>query len=155
MTDQVKAIRPPARNVNDRRAVDTTTPLPDTLGKAPLATLPEPHATKPQRPITIQVSAVLHGFTVQIAFDGTLDQLPGTIERLRALGAEPTAHTPAAPLAAADDLPDGWKLCKKHGAPMRPRNKQNEHWHSHNVGTSDTPLWCKGYPGADSPGYER
>lgn len=136
---ELKAIRPPAQNINDRRA-DTTTPI--ERDKAP-------------RPITIQVSAVLHGFTVQIAFDGTLDQLPGTIERLRALGAEPTTHAPAAPLAAADDLPDGWKLCKKHGAPMRPRNKQNEHWHSHNVGTSEHPLWCKGYPGADSPGYEK
>jgi hypothetical protein len=23
-----------------------------------------------------------------------------------------------------------------------------------NVGTGDAPLWCKGYRGADSPGYE-
>ena len=154
MSNDLKAIRPPPRRVGSVPAENPTTPL-ETLGKAPLASVPEPHATKPQRPITIQVSAVLYGFTVQIAFDGTLDQLPGTIERLKALGAEPTASAPAALVAAADDLPDGWKLCQKHAAPMRPRNKQNQTWHSHNVGTKDDPCWCKGYKGADSPGYER
>lgn len=40
MTDQVKAIRPPARNLSRPRA-DTTTPL-ETLGKAPLADVPAP-----------------------------------------------------------------------------------------------------------------
>jgi hypothetical protein len=42
MTTETRAI-PTRRNINDRRAVDTTTPL-DTLGKAPLAELPEPPA---------------------------------------------------------------------------------------------------------------
>jgi hypothetical protein len=92
---------------------------------------------------------------VQVSFDGSMSMLPGAIERLKALGATPTVSTPAAPLAAADDLPDGWKLCKKHGAPMRPRNKQGDTWNSHNVGTEDSPCWCKGYRGADSPGYEK
>lgn len=26
--------------------------------------------------------------------------------------------------------------------------------HSHNVGTREHPVYCKGYKGADSPGYE-
>src|SRR6266545_5317577 len=137
---ETKVIPPRPRNVNDRRPVDTTTPLAtETREPADAA------ATKPQRPITMVISAVLNGFTVQVSFDGSMGQLPGAIERLKALGATPTASVPTAPLAAADDLPDGWKLCKKHGAPMRPRNKQGDTWNSHNVGTEDAPCWCKGY----------
>lgn len=113
-----------------------------------------PAPASPIRPITMQIAAVLNGFTVQISFDGSMGQLPGAIERLKALGATPTLGTPAAPIAAADDLPEGWKLCQKHHAPMRPRSKQGDVWHSHNVGTSDKPVYCKGYRGADSPGYE-
>lgn len=146
-TETLPDTRPIAANARANqlaRNADTTTPL------AAPAEQPE----KTARPITMQIAAVLNGFTIQVSFEGTMQQLPGAIERMKALGATPTASAPAAPIAAADDLPEGWKLCKKHGAPMRPRNKQNEHWHSHNVGTSDTPCWCKGYRGADSPGYE-
>lgn len=108
------------------------------------------------RAMTIQISAVIDGFAVAVAFEGRMEQLPGAIERLRALGATPTTGTPLqAPVASADDLPDGWKLCRKHGAPMRPRQKQGDTWHSHNVGSEDAPCWCKGYAGSDSPGYDR
>ena len=165
MTDTLKPI-PTRVNVNARRAaaMDTTTPIPgppagagaptfetEQLPDPPTPVVEPPQTRKPV--ITMQISAVYQGYQVQISFDGQMTQLPGAIERLKALGATPTTMAPAAPIAAADDLPDGWKLCKKHGAPMRPRNKQNEHWHSHNVGTADNPCWCKGYPGADSPGY--
>jgi hypothetical protein len=134
-----------------RAAADTLTPLDAPLfDETPAPAQPQTS----QRPITMQIAAVLNGFTVTISFEGHMTQLPGAIERLRALGATPTQGALAAPLATPDDLPDGYKLCRKHGAPMRPRNKQNEHWHSHNVGTADAPLWCKGYRGSDSPGYE-
>lgn len=135
---------------------DTTTPL---VGRAPLETLPEPPKAEKQTSITIEVAP--DGLHVRCEYTGTLASIPAAIERLRAAGvldlvlaSRVVPATAVAPLAAADDLPEGWKLCKKHGAPMRPRNKQNEHWHSHNVGTSDNPCWCKGYKGADSPGYE-
>lgn len=135
-----------------RQAADTLTPLDaplfdDAPEKAPAVEM------KP-RPITMQISAVLNGFNVSISFDGRVEQLPGAIERLKALGATPTSSPIAAPIATPDDLPEGWKLCQKHHAPMRPRNKQNQTWHSHNVGTKDDPCWCKGYRGSDSPGYE-
>lgn len=146
-----------ARKQAEARRADVTTPI----GKAAFEMeelFPEkekaPAVEPKQRPITMQISAVYDGFTIAVSFEGRMEQLPGAIERLRALGATPTLSTPAAPLATPDDLPDGWKLCQKHHAPMRPRNKQNANWHSHNVGTKDLPLWCKGYRGADSPGYE-
>lgn len=53
---ELKAIRPPARNVNDR--ADTTTPL-ETIGAVPLATVPEPPAKpeKAARPTTLAAAA--------------------------------------------------------------------------------------------------
>ncbi len=51
--------------------------------------------------------------------------------------------------------PEGLPICPKHGAPMKERSKQGDVWHSHNVGTEDNPLWCRGYPGKESPGWER
>lgn len=52
-------------------------------------------------------------------------------------------------------LPDGTPICPKHHTPMRLREKQGDTWHSHNVGTREQPVYCKGYHGPDSPGYER
>lgn len=51
-------------------------------------------------------------------------------------------------------LPDGNVLCPKHGCAMRKREKQGDEWFSHNMGTEDRPLYCRGYPGKDSPGYD-
>lgn len=52
-------------------------------------------------------------------------------------------------------LPDGTPICPKHNTPMRQRNKQNDTWWSHRVyGPEGEELWCKGYHGKDSPGYE-
>src|ERR687885_603296 len=41
------------------------------------------------------------------------------------------------------------------GAPMRKRERQGDTWYSHNAGAEGEDLWCRGYPGKDSPGYER
>lgn len=51
-------------------------------------------------------------------------------------------------------LPDGNVLCPKHGCAMRKREKQGDEWWSHNMGTESHPLYCRGYPGKDSPGYD-
>lgn len=52
-------------------------------------------------------------------------------------------------------LPDGTPLCPKHGVPMKLRSKQGDEWHSHSVtGPDGETLYCKGYHGKDSPGYE-
>jgi len=79
MTDQMKAIRPPAQNINAKRA-DTTTPLADTLGKAALATVPEP-PTEPaddlapqQTTLVLSVTILHRGRLITIASEGrTLD----------------------------------------------------------------------------------
>jgi hypothetical protein len=51
-------------------------------------------------------------------------------------------------------LPDGTPICPKHRAPMRLRERQGDSWYSHNVGTKEAPVYCKGYHGKDSPGYD-
>lgn len=108
----------------------------------------------PRRQYTIDAVSPL-GFPVHLSFaDIKLTELAEHIAKLAELGYTPPASPSSAPVATPDDLPEGWKLCQKHGAPMRPRNKQNQNWHSHNVGTKEHPVWCKGYRGADSPGYE-
>lgn len=137
---------------------DTLSPLGSAPPAFPLETLPEPplfeDAPLPDLP-TIEIRTMVahrgRQFTV-VASGMTLDQFCDVLDKRGYAPASPAQLS--APIAAPDDLPEGWKLCQKHGAPMRPRNKQNQNWHSHNVGTKDEPLWCKGYKGADSPGYE-
>jgi len=109
-------------------------------------------APKPQIILSTTIAYRGRQITIQ-ATDLTADQFCDLLDK-RGFQAPAPAAAIVAPVATPDDLPDGWKLCHKHGAPMRPRNKQNEHWHSHNVGTKEEPLWCKGYKGADSPGFD-
>lgn len=140
--------------LNGYRA-DTTTPL-ESVGKAPLATLPEPpkaEAKAPARTFSISTEIAYRGRTLTVTAQGmTIDQFCDLMDDRQYQAPAPLML--AAPIATADDLPDGFKLCQKHRAPMRPRNKQNDTWHSHNVGTAEKPCWCKGYRGSDSPGYE-
>lgn len=51
--------------------------------------------------------------------------------------------------------PEGLPLCPKHGVPMPKREKQGDEWYSHNVGTGDNPVYCRGYAGKTSPGYNQ
>jgi len=141
-----------AAALNDRP--DTTTPL---VGHAPLETLPDPPTApkveKTARRFSLQTTIEHRGRAITIVAEGlTLDEFCDLMDARQYRAPAPLQL--AAPVATADDLPDGYKLCLKHRAPMRPRNKQNDHWHSHNVGTAENPLWCKGYRGSDSPGYE-
>jgi hypothetical protein len=137
--------------------VDTTTPL---VGAVPLEMLPEPPQAAPAAPekkkptVTLSATVEHRGrlITITVA-DVTVDRFCDLLDASQYASPPPLA-LPAAPVASADDLPDGWRLCQKHHAPMRPRSKQGDTWHSHNVGTSDKPVYCKGYRGADSPGYE-
>lgn len=133
--------------------------LPADLGRTPAPPIPrsaELDRRYAARQYTVDAVSP-RGFPVHLTFaDISIRELDGHIGKLAELGyTPPAAPAPAAaPVATPDDLPEGWKLCQKHGAPMRPRNKQNQDWHSHNVGTKENPLWCKGYRGSDSPGYD-
>jgi hypothetical protein len=63
--------------------------------------------------------------------------------------------------AAAGDksfptLPDGTPICPRHGVPMKLREKQGDQWWSHNVARDgEEPCYCRGYPGKNSPGWDR
>jgi len=50
--------------------------------------------------------------------------------------------------------PEGLPICPKHNVVMQKRNKQDDTWFSHNAGTAENKLYCKGYQAKSSPGYE-
>lgn len=50
--------------------------------------------------------------------------------------------------------PDGLPICPKHHTVMKKRQMQGDTWYSHNVGTKEAPLWCRGHPGKLSPGFD-
>lgn len=130
-------------------------PAPLFVGKAQLASVPEPPKAeaKTARTFSISTEIAYRGRVLTVAAQGmTIDQFCDLMDARQY--AAPAPLLLSAPVATADDLPDGYKLCRKHGAPMKPRSKQGDVWNSHNVGTSDNPCWCKGYRGPDSPGYE-
>lgn len=147
---ETKAIRPAARNVNDR--ADTTTPL---VGKAPLATLPDPSLPAPdddapEMPrIEIRTTVEHRGRSFTIVANGyTLDAFCDILDK--------RGYTPAAQTQEWQTLPDGTPICPKHHAPMRKRERQGDTWYSHNVAAEGAaPVYCKGYHGKDSPGYEQ
>jgi hypothetical protein len=97
-----------------------------------------------------------------------LEEVPVTVEAFHKAGFRVTFATTAAKVDGAVSwlqkrgfnaeraprtTPDGTPLCPKHNVPMRKREKQGDAWYSHNVGTEERPLWCKGYAGTDSPGW--
>lgn len=49
--------------------------------------------------------------------------------------------------------PEGLPVCPRHGIPMVKREKQGDVWYSHNIGTEENPLWCRGYRHNSSPGW--
>ncbi len=52
--------------------------------------------------------------------------------------------------------PEGLPLCPRHQVAMRPREKQGDTWHSHQVPDPRTgaSLYCRGYASPSSPGWE-
>lgn len=106
---------------------------------------------EPNKPITIRIDATYEGYAIAVSFEGALSQLPSAIERLRAAGATPTAQ----PAQQWSYTPDGLPICPRHGAPMKKREKQGDTWYSHVVtGPNGDDLYCRGYHGKDSPGFE-
>lgn len=49
--------------------------------------------------------------------------------------------------------PEGSPICPRHNVPMVKREKQGDVWYSHNTGSEDSPLWCRGYEHKNSPGF--
>jgi hypothetical protein len=132
------------------RRADTTTPL---VGRAPLETLPEPPLFDDGPPdlpcIEIQTTVEHRGrsFTV-VARGYTLDQLCDMLDK--------RGYTAAAQTQEWQTLPDGTPICPKHHTPMRKRERQGDTWYSHSAGkgADGKDIYCKGYHGKDSPGYE-
>lgn len=87
----------------------------------------------------------LHGWEVRVSIEKG-DDLDRTIQWLSDHGYRPQR--------GFDLTPEGLPICPKHGIPMKRREKQGDTWFSHNVGTEEHPLWCRGYPGDSSPGWE-
>ena len=51
--------------------------------------------------------------------------------------------------------PEGVPICPKHAEVMSQREKQGDTWYSHKVfGEHGEVLYCRGYPGKSSPGYQ-
>ncbi len=62
--------------------------------------------------------------------------------------------TPIRVATSWQTTPTGDPICPKHGTVMRKRERQGDVWFSHNMGTEDHPLSCRGYAGKESPGWE-
>lgn len=137
------------------RRADTPTPIAGGVVVEELpADLGKPIAEKARKPqITIATTVEHRGRVFTVEAEGiTLDQFCDLLDQRGYVAHQPQLLS--APVATADDLPEGWKLCHKHHAGMKQRHKQGDSWNSHNVGTKEQPIWCKGYRGPDSPGYE-
>jgi hypothetical protein len=112
---------------------------------------PENGASKengaPKPAVTLSTVVEHRGRQITVtATDMTVDQFCDLLER--------RGYAPPQEPQQWQTLPDGTPICPKHHAPMRLREKQGDRWWSHNVGTKDAPLYCRGYHGKDSPGYE-
>jgi hypothetical protein len=145
-------IRPRGGLKNAASQVADDTPLfdqrPDTT--SPITAQPAP-AAAPKPPPLWTVAAIKDGYPITVQFAGKVEDLEATITRLRQIGATP----PAQPAQQWAYTPDGLPICPKHGAPMKKREKQGDCWHSHVVTAPDgEDLYCRGYHGKDSPGYE-
>lgn len=89
------------------------------------------------------------GWPVSIAFaDINLKEFEDRLAHLEQRGYRP-------PASDWPTTPEGLPICRKHGVPMKKREKQGDVWHSHNMGTEKEPCYCRGYAGKDSPGWER
>jgi len=86
------------------------------------------------------------GFLAQFETESTLHDLPAFEAALIAAGYLPNGQIPRSP--------EGLPICPCHGEVMRRREKQGDAWYSHRVIDADGEiLYCKGRPGADSPGW--
>jgi CTP:molybdopterin cytidylyltransferase MocA len=99
--------------------------------------------------IEIQTTVEHRGRAFTVVSRGyTLDQLCDMLDK--------RGYTAAAQTQEWQTLPDGTPICPKHHTPMRKRERQGDTWYSHSAGkdASGKDVYCKGYHGKDSPGYE-
>lgn len=145
--DTLKPVASNARANAMARRADTTPPLPTEY--PPTETLPEPPTSAPELPrIEIRTTIEHRGRSFTVVASGlTLDQFCDLLDK--------RGYAPAQQTQEWQRLPDGTPICPRHHTPMRAREKQGDTWYSHNVGTKEQPVYCKGYHGKDSPGYER
>lgn len=135
MTDTTRPIPPPRRNMS----------APQARAGAEVFDEAGWPAGKPQ--ITLSTTIAHRGRQITITTtDMTADQFCDLLDRRGFQAPEEPQQW--------QTLPDGTPICPKHHAPMRLREKQGDSWYSHNVGTKEQPVYCKGYHGKDSPGYE-
>jgi len=136
-----------------RQAVDAAPPL--SFPEEPLpADLKPVGAESSERPaersaIEIRTSVEHRGRVFTIVATGyTLDQLCDMLDR--------RGFAPPAQSQQWQTLPDGTPICPKHKTPMKLREKQGDQWYSHCVGkdAGGREIYCKGYHGKDSPGYD-
>lgn len=104
--------------------------------------------TTPTRPATICIDALYEGYTIAVSFEGTIAQLPGYLDRLRALGAQPTTPQARAAVAeeAAREAPHcACGQCDRYGKPMKPSTKApGSYYCSGKVGFANgQPVYCK------------
>jgi hypothetical protein len=109
----------------------------------------------PEKPvrITFTVQARINGHAGPLAIEG--ETLRDVMRVVRGLSELPQIEV-VEPQREWRALPDGTPICPKHNVPMRLREKQGDSWRSHNTaGEGESPCYCKGYAGKDSPGWNR
>jgi hypothetical protein len=105
---------------------------------------------RPKHVITVRTRGRMHGLDCDIEFTTDVRKLSASVQYLQAQG----FTAPPEPVVFST-TPDGKPICPKHRVPMREREKQGDRWHSHRVIAADgCELWCRGYSGPDSPGFD-
>ena len=96
-------------------------------------------------PITL---IAFHPTGYELHIPVTFEELPATMRRLAARGYTPSRE----PVLTAEGLP----ICPRHGVPMKQRTRQGDIWFSHKMVHPETgeTVYCRGYAGASSPGYD-
>lgn len=114
-----------------------------------MTTEPTPARDNPTA-ITARTSGTLRGFELELEITLQPARLVACLEWLKRQGFEPHRR----PLTF-ELTPDGLPICPRHRVPMHLREKQGDTWHSHKVvDPQGRELYCRGYPGPDSLGYD-
>lgn len=109
------------------------------------------NATEPRSAghVTARIKGSLHGVPLEIELTSEVKKLAAALEYLEIHHFKPEPK-PLTWERTAEGIP----ICPRHRVPMRLREKQGDQWYSHNVGQEGSEMWCRGYPGPNSPGYD-
>ena len=142
-----------ARKRAEAQRADVRTPLgqtPPAFATEELPDLRQPDTESADLPcIEIQTTVEHRGRSFTVVSRGyTLDQLCDMLDK--------RGYAAQAQTQEWQTLPDGTPICPKHHTPMRKRERQGDTWYSHSAGkgADGKDIYCKGYHGKDSPGYE-